>query len=91
MPPAVTMLFNTSVSIPASSAHSTQSAIGVGLASSDQNNNSPEYRFDNPIYGGVSDTLNNGCNVLHTVGGAGASLMHLPQNGQQRSVSQITM
>ena len=43
------------------------------------------------IIRGVSDTMNNGCNVLHTVGGAGASLMHLPRNGQQRSVSQITM
>ena len=73
----------TSVSIPVSSAHSTQSTTtGAGLASSDWDNNSPEYRFDNQLYGGVSDTINNGCNVLHTVGGAGASLTHLPQNGQ---------
>ena len=37
----------TSVSIPVSSAHSTQSTTAdVGLASSDWDNNSPEYRFD---------------------------------------------
>lgn len=79
----------TSVSVPVSSAHSTQSAIAsVGHASSDR---APEHRFDNPVYGSVNDTLNNGDNVLHTVGGTGASLMHLPPSGQQRTVSQITM
>ena len=77
-------------SVPISSAYSTQSA-GVGLASSDRASNSPERRFENPIYGSVNDTLNNGRNVLHTVGGTGASLMHLPSNGQPRSASQITM
>jgi hypothetical protein len=80
----------TSISVPASSADSTQSA-SAGLASSEWANNSPEHRFDNPIYGSVNDTLNNGHNVLHTVGGTGASLMHLPPSGQQRTVSQITM
>ena len=78
-----------SASVPVSTAHSTQSAAGVGLANSDRAN-SPEYKFENPIYGSVNDTLSNGRNVLHTVGGTGASLTQLP-NGQQRSVSQITM
>lgn len=78
-----------SASVPVSTAHSTQSAAGVGLANSDRAN-SPEYKFENPIYGSVNDTLSNGRNVLHTVGGTGASLMQLP-NGQQRSASQITM
>ena len=80
----------TSASVPLSSAHSTQSA-SAGLASGDRANNSPEHRFDNPIYASVNDTLNNGDNVLHTVGGTGTSLMHLPPNGQQRTVSQIIM
>ena len=82
----------TSVSVPVSSAHLIQSAMAsVGHASSGR---APEHRFDNPIYGGsVNNTLNNGhnINVLHTVGGTGASLMHLPPTGQQRTVSQITM
>ena len=80
----------TSVSVPVSSAHSTQSAIAsAGHASSDR---APEHRFDNPVYGGsVNDMLNNEYNVLHTVGGTGTSLMHLPPSGQQRTVSQITM
>ena len=73
------------------STQSTQSTGGIGPTSSDLANDSPEHRFDNPIYGSLNDTVNNGHNVLYMVGGTGASLMHLPANGQQRSVSQITM
>ena len=60
---------------------------GVGISNGDRTN-SLEYRLENPIYGSVNDTLNNGCNVLHSVGGTGGNLL---QNGQLRSMSQVTV
>ena len=71
-------------SVPISTAHSMS---GVGISNGDRTN-SLEYRFENPIYGSVNDTLNNGRNVLHSVGGTGGNLL---QNGQLRSMSQVTV
>ena len=72
-------------SAPVTSAHSMS---GVGLSHNELINQSHlEYELANPIYESVNTTMNNGRNVLHSVGEIGANLSH-PQ--QSRSLSEIT-